>query len=152
MNHLPSSRPWDRETEKEKLARASGEKKVKAQNELEALAVRAAEKEIARINRKGKSAVKEKLKNRPKVMKLYLLTRIGSQAGYDEYNNAVVMATSPTTARRIHPDGSSEPVSFARSGWPAFKQIRATYLGDAHVKLEAIEPQLSVINASFNAG
>ena len=85
-------------------------------------------------------------------MKLYLLTRIGSQAGYDEYDNAVVMAASPIKARRIHPDSDKEPVTHARSGWPAFEHVRATYIGDAQPKMADLGFLLPVICSSFRAG
>jgi len=87
-------------------------------------------------------------KNRPKVMKLYLLTRIGSTASYAEYSSAVVMATSSVKARRIHPDGQANR-SPSYPTWVPFEEVRATYLGDACVKMAALAPRIPVVCASY---
>ena len=79
---------------------------------------------------------------------LYLLQR-PDRVGYDEYDAAVVCATSGEEARFIHPSGNpwnGEPDDTYESWTPA-SEVIVTYLGDAEEEIS-----LGLILASFNAG
>jgi hypothetical protein len=88
-------------------------------------------------------------------MKLYLLKRT-DQAGYDEYRSCVVVAKSPSDARRIHPSLYIEPheewwkdndVFGPLMSWAKPGSLDLTYLGEATAKLPR-----GVVCADFIAG
>lgn len=91
-------------------------------------------------------------------MKLWLIERMDKCKPWDEYDAAVVVATSAKAARHIHPDAESKIVWNA-SSWVASDEatrpastwvnpdgVKATLLGQTRCR----EP--GVVLASFNAG
>jgi hypothetical protein len=81
-------------------------------------------------------------------MHLYLITRIGKSAHYDEFEEAVVAARSPKDARSIHPDrdwvGAND---LGGATWVPPEKVRATRVGTASRRTKR-----GVVVASFRAG
>lgn len=83
-------------------------------------------------------------------MYIYKLTRKNS-GGYDTFDSAVVVAMSPFSARRIHPDSSGNVVDNnppQYGTWVSFDEVEAEYIGEAKKDLK----EGVVVVASFNAG
>jgi len=79
---------------------------------------------------------------------LYLITRIDTGYGYDEYDSAVVVAESEKEAVRIHPGGRNTNCCWPDKTQIAMGLVEADLLGTAKSSLEVG----SVVCASFNAG
>jgi hypothetical protein len=83
-------------------------------------------------------------------MNLYKITRGDDEVDYNQYDSAVVAATSPSDAKTIHPDGSyvtDERKNRMYDTWVPLSEVEVTYLGKA-----AKGVKRGVIIASFNAG
>lgn len=82
-------------------------------------------------------------------MNIYIVTRPG-ETSYEEYVGAVVIALSPTAAKRIHPAGGSN-VDGTEQGWSksfvAPDKVEVEYLGKA-----AANSKPGVVLASFHNG
>ena len=82
----------------------------------------------------------------PYALGIWLIER-DDAAGYDEYDSAVVYAATEDAARRLHPNGYSEPTPYWDSSWVAPERVKVTRIGTAWDG--ATE---GVVCASFNAG
>ena len=100
------------------------------------------------------------------MLKLWLLSRADSEADWDEYEEAVVVARTEEGAKNIHPSGSMDFIEsegewggtrfdgtrytlYSNGGWVVPRSVRATLLGDVtspHLKEGA------VVIADFRAG
>lgn len=88
-------------------------------------------------------------------MKLYLLTQ-SKNHGYDTYDSCVVAATSPSTARKIHPGECNVPGAYKEwwkeerhwGSWAeTLEQVEVEFIGNAKRGTKA-----GIICSSFNAG
>jgi len=95
-------------------------------------------------------------------LKLYMLTQ-NAVSGYDTYDSAVVAATSPTAAKRFHPNEdhaewssrmgcwvwSMRPTDpYESASWASSPDaVEATLIGYAHASTKP-----GLVLASFNAG
>lgn len=78
---------------------------------------------------------------------LYLIER-PDDAGYDEYDEAVVAAKSEEDARSIHPDPLKKNWSgLATDDWIDIDKVEVTYLGQAKIRMKR-----GVVLSSFLAG
>ena len=79
-------------------------------------------------------------------LKIYLIEAPDWFGDYGTYAKAIVVASSPSHARSIHPSGDDDAWSWATS-WPSMEDVKVTFVGDA---LPGAKP--SVLVAHQHAG